>query len=220
MDFSALLGRAADRFSACIDVKVDSMMDRLEKRINDKIDSKLSPVMNRLSALEKTSISSTRNGPSSSSDNGGSTGSAPGPMIFAPSYLEIKGWCAFRDRNTHGLTEVQAKDLITKLRQGIGADIDSLIAHVGALRVKNTKIIPYLKNPSLSSSKQIKEAMSAFIEKENIKLGSATPYLTEEKPDWRQEQRRTFGKALGVVEQLANSAEKHISSEWYPFYQV
>ena len=73
MDIAALLDRAADRFSACMDTKVDSMMDRLEKRIDEEIDSKLGPVMDRLSVLEKTS-SSTRSGPSSLFDNGGSTG--------------------------------------------------------------------------------------------------------------------------------------------------
>ena len=43
--------------------------------------------------------------------------------------------------------------------------------------------------------------MNAFIEKENIKLGlqGTTPFVTEEKPVWRQEQQRTFGKALGVA---------------------
>ena len=54
VDIAALLDRAADRFSACMDTKVDSMMDRLEKRIDEKIDSKLGPVMDRLSVLEKT----------------------------------------------------------------------------------------------------------------------------------------------------------------------
>ena len=131
VDIAALLDRAADRFSACMDTKVDSMMDRLEKRIDEKIDSKLGPVKDRLSVLEKTS-SSTRSGPSSLSDNGGSTGqsSATGVVlaVFAP-YLEIKGWCGFRDRNTHGL---QAREIITKLRQGIGPDLDSLTARVGA----------------------------------------------------------------------------------------
>ena len=68
-------------------------------------------------------------------------------MIFAPSYLEIKGWCAFRDRDTFGLTEGQAREFVTKLRQGIGSDLDSMIARVGAMRVRNTKIICYLKNP-------------------------------------------------------------------------
>ena len=174
MDFAALLDRAADRFSACMGTKVDSMMDRLEKRIDEKIDSKLSPVMDRLSVLEKTS-NSTRSDPSSLSDNGGSAGqsSATGgaPAVFAPSYLEIKGWCGFRDRNTHGLTEPQAREVITKLRLGIGPDLDSLIARVGALRVRNTKFFCYLKIPSLSSCTQIREAMNAFIEKENIKLG-------------------------------------------------
>ena len=34
VDIVALLDRAADRFSACMDTKVDSMMDRLEKRID------------------------------------------------------------------------------------------------------------------------------------------------------------------------------------------
>ena len=67
----ALLDRAADRFSACTDTKVDSTMDRLEKRIDEKIYSKLGPVMDRLSVLEKTSIS-TSSFPSSLSDNGGS----------------------------------------------------------------------------------------------------------------------------------------------------
>ena len=80
----------------------------------------------------------------------------------------------------------------------------------------------YLKTPSLSSCKQIREAMFAFIEKENIKLGpqGTTPFVTEEKPAWRQEQQRTFGKALGVAEQLATMKAKYITSEWYPFYQV
>ena len=67
MDIAALLDRAADRFSACMDSKVDSVMDRLDKRIDEKIDSKLGPVMDRLSVLEKTSCS-TRSGPSSLSD--------------------------------------------------------------------------------------------------------------------------------------------------------
>ena len=34
VDIAALLDRAADRFSACMDTKVDSMMERLEKRID------------------------------------------------------------------------------------------------------------------------------------------------------------------------------------------
>ena len=195
VDVGALLEKVADRFSACMDAKVDSMMDRLEKRIDDKIDSKLGPVMDRLTALEKTNTSSTRSGPSSSSDNSGLAGSATGQVIFAASDLEIKGWCAYRERNTHGLTEAQAKDFITKVRQGIGSELDSLIARVGTMRVSNTKIICYFKSPSLSSCKQIREAMSAFIEKETIKLGGATPYVIEEKPVWRQEQQRTFGKA-------------------------
>ena len=64
--------------------------------------------------------------------------------------------------------------------------------------------------------------MSAFIEKENIKLKpqGTTPFVTEEKPVWRQEQQRTFGKALGVAEQLATMKAKYITSQWYPFYQV
>ena len=78
-----------------------------DKRIEDKVDSKLGPVMDRLSALEKTGTSSTKSCPSSSSD--GSAGCTTGRMLFAPSYLEIKGWCAFRDRNTLGLTEGQAR---------------------------------------------------------------------------------------------------------------
>ena len=133
LDIAALLDRAADRFSPCKDTKVKSMMDRLEKRIDERIDSKLGPVEDRLTALEKHN-SSSRSSPFSVSDNGGSarhnclSGSAS-PAVFAP-YLEIKGWCGFRDRNTHGLTEAQAREVIAKLRQGIGPGLDSLIARV------------------------------------------------------------------------------------------
>ena len=140
LDVGALLEKAADRFSISMDAKIETMMEQLDKRIEDKIDSKLIPVMDRISALEeRTSTSSTRSGPPSSSD--GSSGSTTGPVIFAPSYLEMKGWCAFKDRNTRGLTEGQAREFITKLRQGIGSDLDSLIARVGAMRVRNTKIM-------------------------------------------------------------------------------
>ena len=40
--------------------EADSMMEHLDKRIDDKVDSKLGPVMDRLTALEKTSTSSTQ----------------------------------------------------------------------------------------------------------------------------------------------------------------
>ena len=56
--------------------------------------------------------------------------------------------------------------------------------------------------------------MNAFIDKESVKLGpqGATPLVTEEKPAWRQEQQRTFGKALGVAEQLATMKGKYTTS--------
>ena len=40
VNIAALFDCAADRFSPCMDAKVDSKMDRLEKRIDEKIDSK------------------------------------------------------------------------------------------------------------------------------------------------------------------------------------
>ena len=118
------------------------------------------------------------------------------------------------------MTEGQAREFVPRLRQGTGSDLDSMIARVGTMRVRNTKITCYLKNPSLSNCKQIREAMCAYMERENIKLGGVTLFVVEEKPVWRQEQQRTFGKALGVAEHLAKSTGKHISTEWYPFYQV
>ena len=120
----------------------------------------------------------------------------------------------------HGLTEVQAKEFTTKLRASLGADLDA--ARVGVLRVRNTKIMIYLKNLSLTNCRQIREDMNANIEKVDIKMepqGTA-PFVTEEKPAWRKEQQRTFGKALGVAEQLATVKGKCLTSEWYPFYQV
>ena len=44
--------------------------------------------------------------------------------------------------------------------------------------------------------------------------------LLQRRPAWRQEHQGTFGKALGVAEQLAIMKAKYITSEWYPFYQV
>ena len=63
--------------------------------------------------------------------------------------------------------------------------------------------------------------MNGFIEKENIKLvpQGTTPFVTRE-TCLETEQQRTFGKALGVAEQLATLKVKYITSEWYPFYQV
>ena len=57
--------------------------------------------------------------------------------------------------------------------------------------------------------------MNAFIEKENIKLGlqGTTPFVIEEKLAWRQKQQRTFGKALGVAEQLATMNAKLCESD-------
>ena len=45
VDIAALLDGAADRFSACMDTKVDSMMDPPEKRNDHKFDSTLRLVL-------------------------------------------------------------------------------------------------------------------------------------------------------------------------------
>ena len=112
----------------------------------------------------------------------------------------------FQDRNTLGLSEGQAREFVEQLRQGIGSELNRMIARVGAMRVKNTKIICYLKDPSSSNCKQIREAMCAYIERENIKLGGATLFVVEEKPVWRQEQQKTLRKALGVAEHYAKNS--------------
>ena len=39
-------------------------------------------------------------------------------------------------------------------------------------------------------------------------------------PSGDKSNKGTFGKALGVAEHLAKSTGKHISTEWYPFFQV
>ena len=52
LDVGAFLEKAADRFSACKDAKIDSMMENLDTRIDEKVDSKLGPVMVRLLKLE------------------------------------------------------------------------------------------------------------------------------------------------------------------------
>ena len=126
------------------------------------------------------------------------------------------------ETNTHGLTEAQDGETITKLRQGISPDPDSLTVHVGAMRVRNTQIICYLKTPSLSSCKQVREAMNAFIEKENIKLGpqGTTLFVTGETCLEAGATENIWGKHWGVAEQLATMKAKYITSEWYPFCQV
>ena len=107
------------------------------------------------------------------SDNGGSVGqsSATGVAlaVFALSWKSRSG--ADFETETHTWFEIDH--------------------HVGAMRIRNTKIKCYLKTTS-------KQAMNAFIEKENIKLEPqvTTPFVTEEKLAWKQEQQRTFGKAL------------------------
>ena len=116
-------------------------------------------------------------------------------------YLRLPTW-----KSRSGvLFEIQRRLVWQKAKQenwspsydkGLGRLLDSLMARVGAMRVRKTKIICcYFKNPSLSNCKQIREAMCAYIEKENIKLRGATLYVIEEKPVWRQEQQRTFGKS-------------------------
>ena len=81
--------------------------------------------MDRLSVLEKTS-SSTRSGPSSLSDNGGSTGQSSTAVLHLQYLLltgKSRGGADF-ETDTHGLTEAQAREIITKLRQGFGPDLD------------------------------------------------------------------------------------------------
>ena len=57
-----------------------------------------------------------------------------------------------------------------------------MIARVGALRVRNAKIMIYLKTPSLMKCKLNREALNAYIDKENMKMvpQGCAPFLTEE----------------------------------------
>ena len=68
-------------------------------------------------------------------------------MIFAPSYWAIKGWFSFQDRNTLGWSEGQAREFVEQLRQGIGSELDSMIARVGAMRVKKHEDHMLLEKP-------------------------------------------------------------------------
>ena len=86
-----------------MDAKIESVWGRMDEPIDDKVDSKLGPVMDKLSAfdtklgpvidrlwaLEKTSTSSTRSGPSSSSD--GSAGNSTGTNDICTILLENQG---------------------------------------------------------------------------------------------------------------------------------
>ena len=51
-------------------------------------------------------------------------------LVVHLQYLPLITWKssggADFETNTHGLTEAQAREIITKLRQGIGPDLDSL----------------------------------------------------------------------------------------------
>ena len=202
MDFAALLDRAADRFSACMDTKVVSMMDRLEKRIDEKIDSKLGLVMDRLSVLEKWFFFIVSQWWFFWTEQyyGRCSGS-----ICSLSGNQGVVWIS---GHTHGLTEAQVREVITKLLLGIGPDHDFLIARVGAFRVRNTKIICHLENTE-SFKLQAKQGSNECIHREgkhkNLKLGlqGTIPFVAVEKFAWRQEQQRTFGKVLAVAEQLA-----------------
>ena len=61
-------------------------------------------------------------------------------------YLLLRTWKSrggvdFETETHMALTEAQTREIITKLRQEMGPDLDSLIARVGAMRVRNTKIM-------------------------------------------------------------------------------
>ena len=62
--------------------------------------------------------------------------------------------------------------------------------------------------------------MDAVIERDNITVGMDKITHVTEKKAWRQEQQRTFGKALGVAKQVSKEKEKILRSELYSFYQV
>ena len=55
MDLGVLMEKAAekaaDRFSACMDANIESIWERMDKRIEDKVDSKLGPVMDRFVSI-------------------------------------------------------------------------------------------------------------------------------------------------------------------------
>ena len=76
-----------------------------------------------------------------------------------------------RKSEQDGTLDLNSKRICHQAATGIGSDLDSMIARVGAMRVRNTKIICYLKNPSLSNCKQIREAMCAYIERREHQVG-------------------------------------------------
>ena len=100
-------------------------------------DSKLGPVIDRLSALEKTSTNSTRSGPSSSSV--GSAGNTTGPMKFALLTWKSRGGVLLKIEILLVCLKGSQENLLKKLRQGIGSELDSMIARFGAMRVKKTR---------------------------------------------------------------------------------
>ena len=122
-------------------------MDRLEKRIDEKCDSKLGLVKVRLSTLEKIAATARE--------------VAPFRCLIM---VDLQARAAFLvvKRNL----EIKGP---TSLGYQLCCDREcvliSLVALLGAMRVRNTKIICNLETPSFSSCKQINGDNECFLMK-------------------------------------------------------
>ena len=140
---------------------------------------------------------------------------------FVPTRIDIKGFCAFDERDSRGLTRAEVTSYIERLRREVGegwstrVDMDATMAmnsrvmH-GMIAIKvNTDVLG--KSQCYVLRKLIVEAFAK--NPTDLEINSVLPRVVIEVPPWKKPMMAAGGKALSVFEKFGF---KNLKADWNP----
>ena len=204
-DLDALLERAADKFAEKVDVKLERFQQKLEKRMDEnekkneeKLERRCKELEDRMGNMEKASTSGGRS----------IAASATGFVVknkegdFAPSRIEAKGFCNFGEEQSKGLTRLEVKEWVRKLKDKMGDKANEIDFKEPAPRIINGKFFLQLQGDANKKDRcwKLKElAEEKTRGQDDMATHGKLPYFVIEPAPWRKEKTGMMGKMMGVL---------------------
>ena len=140
---------------------------------------------------------------------------------FVPTRIDIKGFCAFDERDSKGLTRAEVTSYIERLRRevgdGWGAKVDMDATMAMNSRVMHGMIAIKVNTDALGKSQCYvlrKLIVDAFAKNPtDLEINSVIPRVVIEVPPWKKPMMAAGGKALSVFEKFGF---KNLKADWNP----
>ena len=195
------------------------------------LDLKLAPVSAKVEVIEKrmdaqderlTKVEARLNGGNlaGSQDSSCSTGSSQQAARFAPSFVEIKGFCAFGEKRTSGITRDEAENLVQTLVRALPTSIQARVGELEVYGKRGHKVKVHVRPPH---AVEVAAIWRESLEDIAFNFNGRKQFTTCEREPHEQKQYACAGKTRAYLEakvRAVGDLDATVLCSWSPDWNL